>query len=73
MIERFKFAWQYFLIAWRNDDDITGKMLRQLKEDGDIMAHTMEFVHRKYTNAAHVEQSFSPHKRTYTIKMQMED
>lgn len=73
MIARFKYAWRYFLIAWRNDDDITGKMLRQLKDDGNITAHTMEFLHRKYTNAAHIEMGYSPIKKTYTIKMQMED
>lgn len=72
-VRRFMKAWKYFMIVWKNDGNVTGKMLSQLKRDNVIEAHTMDFIYRKYFNAKHIEASYNPDGETYKITMRMED
>lgn len=72
-IERFIMALQYFKIAFFSHDDITLKLLKQAKHDGNYRAYDAYQFSALSQDATHIESSYDPNEGVYTFKIRTEE
>lgn len=72
-IERFIMALQYFKIAYFSHGDITLKLLKQAKHDGNFRAYDAYQFSALSRDAKHIESSYSTNGGVYTFKIRTED